>query len=218
MRTLRIAPAGDAALLVEWPPRIDPATNARAVALGRALARHRSDLRDVVVAYASVTLYFDPLVTAAASLEADIVALEAGLPDDAATEGRLHEIPVAYGGAEGPDLTEVAEAVGMAETEVITRHTGVTYRVYMLGFMPGFAYMAPLDPRLTTGRRAVPRTRVPAGSVAIAAGQTGIYPVETPGGWQVIGRTAVKPFDADRDDPFLFQPGDRVRFHTAGRA
>lgn len=218
MSTLRIAPAGDAALLVEWPPRIDPATSARAIALGRALARHRADLRDVVVAYASITLYFDPLVTEAASLEADIVALDAGLPDAVATEGRLHEIPVSYGGSDGPDLPEVADAAGMTETEVIARHTGVTYRVYMLGFMPGFAYLAPLDPRIAAGRRAVPRARVPAGSVAIAAGQTGIYPVETPGGWQVIGRTTVKPFDPDRDDPFLFQAGDRVRFHTAERA
>lgn len=218
MSTLRIAPAGDAALLVAWPPRIDPATNARAVALGRALARHRADLRDVVVAYASITVYFDPLVTDAASLEADVVALEGGLADAAVTEGRLHEIAVSYGGADGPDLTEVADAAHMTETEVIARHTGVTYRVYMLGFMPGFAYMAPLDPRIAAGRRAVPRARVPAGSVAIAAGQTGIYPVETPGGWQVIGRTTVKPFDPDRDDPFLFEAGDRVRFHRADRA
>lgn len=218
MSTLRIAPAGDAALLAEWPPRIDPVLNGRAVALGRALARHRTDLRDVVVGYASVTLYFDPLVTDAASLQADIVALEADLADAVATEGRLHEIQVSYGGADGPDLPEVADAAGMTEREVIARHTAVTYRVYMLGFMPGFAYMAPLDPRIVAGRRAVPRARVPAGSVAIAAGQTGIYPVETPGGWQIIGRTTVKPFDPDRADPFLFEAGDRVRFHPADRA
>ena len=218
MSPLRIAPAGDAALLVELAPRIDPAANARAAALGRALSSRRADLRDVVVAYASLTLYFDPLVTDAGSLEAHVRALEAGLPETAAAEGRLHEIPVSYGGADGPDLPEVAAAAGMTEQQVIALHADVTYRVYMLGFVPGFAYMAPVDSRIAVGRRAVPRPRVPPGSVAVAAGQTGIYPVETPGGWHLIGRTPVKPFDMERADPFLFRAGDRVRFHPVSGA
>jgi inhibitor of KinA len=93
-------------------------------------------------------------------------------------------------------------------------HAGVTYRVYMMGFVPGFAYMASVDPRIALPRRATPRTRVPAGSVAIAAGQTGIYPMETPGGWHLIGRTHVRPYDPARADPFLFRAGDQVRFRA----
>jgi inhibitor of KinA len=101
---------------------------------------------------------------------------------------------------------------------VITLHSGATYRVYVIGFVPGFPYMATVDPRIAAPRRAVPRTRVPAGSVAIAAGQTGIYPTETPGGWHLIGRTRVKPYDGSRPEPFLFRPGDCVRFYAVDRA
>jgi KipI family sensor histidine kinase inhibitor len=114
-------------------------------------------------------------------------------------------------------LASVANSAGVTEAEAIALHSGVTYRVYVVGFVPGFAYMASVDPRLVLPRRAIPRTRVPAGSVAIAAGQTGIYPTETPGGWHVIGRTPLKPYDAARSQPFAFKPGDRVRFHAIDR-
>lgn len=214
MRDLRVVPAGDAALLVELPPRIDSATNARVVALGRAVRdRCGGAVRDIVVGYCSVTLYFDPLQMDAVWLESEVRALAEGLPEPSAVEGRLIDVPVCYGAEYGPDLAGVAAFAGVSEDEVIALHTGVTYRVYLIGFVPGLPYLAPVDPRLALPRRTTPRTKVLAGSVAVAAGQTTIYPSDTPGGWHLIGRTRVKPYDASRPEPSLFSAGDRVRFH-----
>jgi len=132
-------------------------------------------------------------------------------------EGRLLDVPVVYGGEYGPDLAVVAAHAHVSEEDVVAMHAEVAYHVYMVGFVPGFAYMASVDPRIALPRRATPRQRVPAGSVAIAAGQTGIYPIETPGGWHLIGRTDVRPYDPQRAEPFLFRPGDQVRFHAVDR-
>jgi inhibitor of KinA len=219
MRDLRVVAAGDAALLVELPPRIDPATNARVVALGRAVRdRCGGTVRDIVVGYCSVTVYFDPLQMDAVWLESEVRALAEGLPDSPAAEGRLIDVPVCYGAEYGPDLAGVAAFAGASEDEVIALHSAVTYRVYLIGFVPGLPYLARVDPRLALPRRTTPRTAVPAGSVAVAAGQTTIYPSDTPGGWHLIGRTRVKPYDDSRVEPFLFSPGDRVRFHPVDRA
>src|SRR5205085_2714296 len=122
------------------------------------------------------------------------------------------QIPVTYGGEFGPDLAEVARFAGATEDEVVRLHTADTYRVFMLGFVPGFAYMGTVNRRIAVPRRQAPRTAVAAGSVGIAGQQTGIYPSETPGGWQVIGRTAVRPFDLARPEACLFKAGDTVRF------
>jgi inhibitor of KinA len=121
-------------------------------------------------------------------------------------------VPVCYDGPYGPDLADVAAFGKCSVDEVIVLHLRLEYRVFVVGFVPGFAYMAPVDPRIAAPRRASPRLKVPAGSVAVAAGQTGVYPAETPGGWNLIGRCPVKPYDAERVEPFLFHPGDRVRF------
>lgn len=212
MSPLRISHAGDAALLVELGARIDPVTNARAVALARGIREQALPLLDAVVGFASVTLYFDPLAVEAEAIADAVRKLEPGLEGASADDGRLIHVPVAYGGVHGPDLREVAAAARLSEADVVDLHASVTYRVYMLGFVPGFAYMASVDPRLSLPRRATPRPRVPAGSVAIAAGQTGIYPLDTPGGWHLIGRTTIRPFDPEGGEPFLFRPGDRVRF------
>ena len=214
----RIAPAGDAAWLVEWATRIDPAISGRAVAFARE-ARHLDPaIRDVVVGYCSVTVYFDPLRVDGDDLEAQLRRLATDLPDVGEAAGAEIDVDVCYGGAFGPDLTDVAARAGLSEAEVIAIHAGRTYRVYVVGFIPGFPYMASVDERLALPRRATPRLRVPAGSVAIAAGQTGIYPRETPGGWHLIGRTRVKPYDRARAQSFLFKPGDRVRFHPINPA
>jgi KipI family sensor histidine kinase inhibitor len=219
MTELRIAAAGDAALLVEWPARIDPLVSSRAVALAQAVrAEYAAAVRDVVVGYCSATVYFDPLQIEARALEDSLRRIESALPDHAVVEGGMVEVPVCYGGDLGPDLADVAAFVRTTEDDVITLHSALTYRVYVVGFIPGFPYMASVDPRLALPRRATPRMKVPAGSVAIAAGQTGIYPSETPGGWHLIGRTHVKPYDDSRAEPFLFKPGDRVRFHPIDRA
>jgi inhibitor of KinA len=169
------------------------------------------------VGYCTVTVYFDPLRADAAQLEAALARLAAAGGGATTVTGSLVEVPVCYGGEHGPDLKEVAAAARVSEADVIAMHSGMTYRVYVVGFVPGFPYMASVDPRLALPRRATPRTRVPAGSVAIAAGQTGIYPSATPGGWHLIGRTPLKPYDPSRQDPFAFKPGDRVRFHAIDR-
>jgi inhibitor of KinA len=215
---VRVVPAGDAAVRVELPDRIDPAISDRAVALAEAIRREGAGLvRDVVVGYSTVTAYFDPLHIDPANVEAELTRLAAaGAAAPARTEAVV-DVPVCYGGEEGPDLAGVASAAGLTEAAAIAIHSGLTYRVYVVGFVPGFAYMAAVDPRLALPRRATPRTRVPAGSVAIAAGQTGIYPSETPGGWHLIGRTPLKPYDAARAQPFAFKVGDRVRFHAIDR-
>lgn len=218
MTELRIAAAGDAALLVEWPARIDPLVSSRAVALAQAVrAEYAAAVRDVVVGYCSATVYFDPLQVEARALEDNLRRLESALPDHTVVEGGLIDVPVCYGGDLGPDLADVAAFARGTEDDVIALHSAVTYRVYVVGFIPGFPYMASVDPRLALPRRVTPRTSVPAGSVAIAAGQTGIYPSETPGGWHLIGRTHVKPYDDSRAEPFLFKPGDRVRFQPIDR-
>jgi len=214
MSSFRILPAGDTALVVEWPARIDPETSGRAIALATAVrTQFRDAIRDVVVGYCTTTVYFDPRTLDHGELEAALRVLAADAGGSTAADGALIDVPVCYGGNYGPDLADLAAFAGTSEDEVIALHTGTTYRVYMVGFVPGFPYMASVDPRIAAPRRSTPRTRVPAGSVAVAAGQTGIYPSETPGGWHLIGRTAVKPYDASRPEPFLFHPGDRVRFH-----
>lgn len=219
MTGMRIAAAGDAALLVELPPAIDSATSARVIALGRAVRERCGSLvRDVVVGYCSLTVYFDPLALDPAWLEAELRRTADDLPPAADALGALIDVPVCYGGSLGPDLADVAAAAGCSESEVVALHCGRTYRVYLVGFVPGFPYMAEVDPKIALPRRATPRTKVPAGSVAIAAGQTGIYPSETPGGWHLIGQTRVKPYDPLRAQPFLFTAGDRVRFHPIERA
>ena len=205
-------------MLVEFPQRIDPVVSGRAVAVSRAIQdRCAGRIRDVVIGYASVTVYFDPLQTDVGAIEAEISRAVELNPEAPSIADAVIDVPVCYGGELGPDLAEVAAFARATEAETIELHCAPVYRVYVVGFMPGFAYMASVDPRLAMPRRPTPRTRVPAGSVAIASGQTGIYPLESPGGWHLIGRTWLKPYDERRSEPFLFKPGDRVRFHPVHR-
>jgi KipI family sensor histidine kinase inhibitor len=208
--------AGDAALVVQLPQRIDPLLNAWCVSLAAKVSeRLRATVRDVVIGYCSVTIYFDPLRVDAGWLEAEIQAAAERLEvEEVAAGGGVIDVPVSYGGDLGPDLEDVARFASCSVDEVIDRHTSREYRVYLVGFVPGFAYMAEVDPSIAAPRRSTPRTAVPAGSVAIAGGQTGVYPASTPGGWNIIGRTPVAPYDPQRAEPCLFKPGDRVRFHA----
>jgi KipI family sensor histidine kinase inhibitor len=219
MNDFRVVAAGDSALLVELPAAIDPVTSGRVLALAAVLQqRHAAVVRDLVVGYCSLTVYFNPLSVDAVWLESAIRAAAEDIADAPGADGAMLDVPVCYGGELGPDLHEVARVAGCSEDEVVALHTGRTYRVYVVGFVPGFPYMASVHPRLALPRRATPRQRVPVGSVAIAAGQTGIYPAETPGGWHLIGRTPVKPYDPGREEPFLFKAGDRVRFYPIDAA
>ena len=211
---MKLQLAGDAMMIVEFDQVIDPVINQRAIDLSvRLRARELPGVRDVVPGYCSVGVHFDPLRT-------DRSRLEAAIGDDArvaeAVTGtaltHIHEIPVSYGGDNGPDLDAVAEACRCRAADVIERHAATVYRVYMLGFVPGFAYLGRVDPRIAVPRHRVPRERVPAGSVGIAGEQTGVYPVESPGGWQLIGRTTTLMFDPDRQPASLLAAGEGVRF------
>ena len=199
---------------------MDEETSGRAIAIARtATDALKGSLRDVVVGYHTVTVYFDPLLVDARWLEGELSSIAARAGSGSIAIGAYLEVPVCYGGELGPDLDEVAAATTLSAAEIVALHTSREYRVFVIGFVPGFAYMGPLPPALAAiGRRASPRTRVPAGSVAIAGGQTGIYPMETPGGWRILGRTPIRPFDEARTPPVLFAAGDRVRFHAIDRA
>lgn len=210
---LRILPAGDAAWLIELPERIDPIVNSRAIQIAKALEGADLPITDVVVGYRSVMVYVDPLAEQPAQVERRLHAIASATPGDESKTGALVDVPVCYGAVYGPDLPEVAAFAQCSIDEVIERHLALEYRVFVVGFVPGFAYMASVDPRIAAPRRASPRLRVPAGSVAIAAGQTGIYPADTPGGWSLIGRCPIRPYDPAREQPFMFHPGDRVRFY-----
>lgn len=210
----RVLPLGDAAVqvLLSEASVPDAAVNQQALALA-ALLRDAglASVADVVPAYASVTLHLAPGARLSALLDALPPLLrEAG--GAASTVGRLIEVPVRYGGEDGADLDALAQLLGLTPAELVARHVAPVYRVAMLGFRPGFPYLLGLDPRLAAPRRASPRARVPAGSVGIAGLQTGIYPDAAPGGWQLIGRTALTLFDPRRDPPALFAPGDQLRF------
>jgi len=215
---VKIKQCGDSMLLVELEPVIDPVINERAILLAARLrSRWARGVRDVAPGYATVGIHFDPLQTDLAALERTIESEFALLADLDAIAGReVIDIPVHYGGAHGPDIEQVAEHAGCSIEDVIARHSQRTYRVYMLGFVAGFAYMGRVDPTIAMARHRVPREKVPAGSVGIAGLQTGVYPVESPGGWQLIGHTTSVMFDSGRDRPSLLAAGDLVRFVPIG--
>lgn len=207
------------ALLLRFGDAIDPLTNARVHAAARALrAANLPSIIEIAPAFATLLVRFDPFAwREREALHAALTtALRNGLADGDAssTSARTIEIPVCYGGEHGPDLADVAAHTGLSQAELIARHAASTYTVAMLGFAPGFPYLLGLASALHVPRRADPRTRVRAGSVAIGGAQTGIYPRELPGGWHLIGRTPLALFDATRDPPALLAPGDHVRFRA----
>lgn len=216
MSLSRIVSLGDSCVSAQFAAAIDPAVNARCIALAAALERLAlRGVRDVVPTYNAVTVHFDPLTTDRQALGAELSRLAVSAAATADTDGRTIEIPVSYGGVSGPDLAAVAEFAKCSEAGVVRLHTETLYRVYMLGFLPGFAYMGSVDRRIAMPRLETPRMRVAAGSIGIASEQTGIYPCDTPGGWRIIGRTSMKVFDATRPEPFLLKAGDRVKFVAA---
>jgi KipI family sensor histidine kinase inhibitor len=213
---ITIEPLGDACLVVRLGSGVDADTS-RAVAAAAAslTAAALTGVIDIAPTFNTVAIVFDPLRAGPGDLSAAILArlcnLEGAVPTAGAT-GPIIEIPVSYGGDDGPDLATVAAHAGLAPEEVVRLHATTDHVVGMIGFAPGFPYLLGLPATLSIPRRATPRTRVPAGSVAIAERQTGIYPRTSPGGWHVIGRTSHWMFDARRDPPALLRAGDLVRF------
>lgn len=209
-----IEPAGDRAFLLRFGSEIAPQVSGKVLAASEAVAACAPAwLVDVVPAYASLLVVYDPLAAAPETVEA-LLRETAGHSGIEKSRGRDVTVPVRYGGEDGPDLEEVARLSGLTPDEVVAIHTAGPYVVYMLGFKPGFPYMGTLDARLRLPRRPSPRARVRAGTVAIAGAQTGIYPVESPGGWMLLGRTPLRLFDPSLPEPFLLRPGDRVRFEA----
>lgn len=212
----RIEPIADDALLLHLGDRIEPSTNARVHAVCEQIRAQRPAwLRDLVPAYASIGVFFDPLLIEVGMVEEWLHACVIAQPaasQSTSVAARIVEIPVIYGGEAGPDLESAAAELGLTAAQLAQRHAAGEYTVAMIGFAPGFPYLLGLDPALHLPRLATPRTSVPAGSVGIGGAQTGIYPRESPGGWRLIGRTPLVLFDPSRDPPALLAPGDRVRF------
>lgn len=208
-----VRPYGDHAVLVEWSVAgFDAGVSDQVHALAARLRKH-GRFTEVMPGYDSVVASFDSarMSVGAAKRRIETILVEEAR-QDSSVEGKRIDIPVHYGGSDGPDLYAMADRIGKSPEEVIALHSGRDYRVCMMGFIPGFAFLSEVDPILQHPRHATPRAVVPAGSVGIANWQTGIYGLESPGGWQIIGRTDLTMFDATRKKPFLVEAGDRIRF------
>jgi 5-oxoprolinase (ATP-hydrolysing) subunit B len=214
---LRLLPAGEAALLVELGDIIDPDLNEAVHRLGAAVNRAELDgVVETVPTYRSILVSFDPTRTTAPALAAAISALKTAAGETNATKRRRWFVPVCFGGAHGEDLAEVASRAGLTAEAVVNLHCAADYRVYMLGFSPGFAYLGGLPEALHQPRRENPRAVTPAGSFMQGGSQAALSPVAMPSGWHLIGRTPLCLFDPRRSQPFPLAPGDRVRLVAIG--
>lgn len=207
----RILPVGDRALLVEFGNEISKTINAQ-IRLATVQMEALPGLVEIVPTYRSILINYDPEQTDYRTLATHIQAMDFAVVENDDAIVTLIEIPVLYGGEYGPDLVTVAEHAQLSESDVIRLHAQTDYLVYMLGFMPGFTYLGGLDERIATPRLASPRLKIPAGSVGIAGSQTGMYPSESPGGWQLIGRTPLTLYSPDREPPVFVNAGDYIRY------
>ncbi|MEK4228023.1 5-oxoprolinase subunit PxpB [Solibacillus sp. FSL H8-0538] len=220
--TISFQPLGDSALFIRFGDEISPSIHENIQQFIQKFQVTQPEwLVEIVPAYTSICVHFDLLKVASCTyygqsitefLEQYIQEIHQNIGKSNSTDGRLIEVPVVYGGAFGPDLSYVAQYNGMTEEEVIRLHTSSECLVHMLGFSPGFAFMGGMNPTIGTPRKEIPRLAIPAGSVGIAGEQTGVYPVETPGGWQIIGRTPQPFFMPNQLPPTYLQAGDRIRF------
>lgn len=220
LHSFQLCPLGDRAMMLQFEDEISPETHLRIKAISQYFDTHQvKGIVEYVPAYTSVTFYYDPwllsehgTVDPYDSIVDLIQQVLRQVKLKKAAKSEVVKIPVCYGGDYGPDLDFVAQYNSLKPKEVIALHTKATYLVYMIGFAPGFPYLGGLSKKLATPRKEQPRAVIPAGSVGIAGNQTGVYPIETPGGWQLIGRTPVLLFDPERENPALLKAGDKVRF------
>jgi inhibitor of KinA len=218
VREYSVHPYGEAALIVETTENIAESTFKRIRCLtGLLEATPTQALQELIPAYNSLLVVYDPVKADYAAMEAWVSGLVARVESTPAAPVRIIRIPVCYEDPHAPDLEDVARHAGLEAREVVGIHSTGTYLVYMLGFTPGFPYLGGMSERIATPRRPSPRTRIPAGSVGIAGSQTGIYPMASPGGWNIIGRTPVPLFDHSRQSPALLAPGQYVHFYPVDR-
>ena len=209
----KLIPAGDQALVVELGDEIDAALNRRVHDLTHLVEEQRiRGVVDLTPTYRSLLVQYDATETSLGEISIAIRDLEDGPGTGSSDQPLVVHVPTLYGGAFGPDLEDIAECAGVPVAEAVNMHSSEQYRVYMMGFTPGFPYLGGLDERLATPRLETPRQEIPAGTVGIAESQTGIYPVASPGGWRLIGRTPLKLFDPSREFPSLLSAGDYLRF------
>lgn len=217
-RQPRVRLVGDRGLLLEYGDSIEPQVNLKVRSMAALLeARPVAGLMETVPTYRSLLLIYDPMLTEPKSLVKSLRALQEEISQAQLDKPRRLEIPVCYGGEFGPDMEFVANYHGLSVEEVIQIHSSPWYQIYMMGFTPGFPFLGVLPQRLVTPRLETPRLHVPAGSVAIAANQTGIYPISSPGGWRLLGRTPLRLFRPEQKQPFLYKAGDLIKFRPINR-
>ncbi len=213
MTTMNLLPAGDRALTADFGNVIDEGVNRQVNALKKALLKENiPGLREMIPSYRSLLIEYDPALITLQELSRRVEAARPDTVGAAAEKKNVLEIPCCYGGEYGEDLPGLAELTGLSEEEIIAIHSGTDYRIYMLGFLPGFTYLGGMDERIAAPRLPSPRVSIPAGSVGIGGSQTGVYPIASPGGWRLIGRTPVKFYDPHREKPVLCEAGDYIRF------
>ncbi len=211
--------AGDRGLLVEYGDGISPEINHKVRSMAVVVEQSRlNGVIEIIPTYRSLLIVYEPSETDPVTLEAALLDLETRLSEIKIPPPRTVKIPVCYGGDFGPDIQTVAQEHDLSEADVVRLHTEPDYLIYMIGFTPGFPFLGGLPENLHTPRLSTPRTHVPAGSVGIANAQTGMYPIASPGGWQLIGRTPLTLFAPRRDNPFLYQTGDIIRFKPISHA
>ena len=213
MQDVKILTAGDSSILIQFEKKIAPEINRQISALVQLMKeQHIEGVTDTIPAFCSLLINYDPRVISYEEIKTRMEALLKIEIKAGEEKKRIFEIPVCYGGEFGPDIENIAKHAGLTQEEVIKIHTSRDYLIYMLGFLPGFTYLGGLDERIHTPRLANPRIKIAAGSVGIGGSQTGIYPMDSPGGWQLMGMTPVKTYDPEREIPILVEAGDYIRF------
>ncbi len=213
MQNIKIVAAGDSSILIEFGSEINPEINRKITSTVQLIrAQQIEGIVDMIPAFCSLLINYDPRIITYDRIQSRMAELVKMDVKASAQKKKVFEIPVCYGGDFGPDIENIAANAGLSVEEVIKIHSSCDYLIYMLGFLPGFCYLGGLDERIHTPRLANPRVKIPAGSVGIGGSQTGIYPLDSPGGWQLMGLTPVKTYDPDRETPILLEAGDYIRF------
>ncbi|MCD8363027.1 MAG: 5-oxoprolinase subunit PxpB [Lachnospiraceae bacterium] len=213
MQNIKIVAAGDSSILIEFGSEINPEINRKITSTVQLIrAQQIEGIVDMIPAFCSLLINYDPRIITYDRIQSRMAELVKMDVKASAQKKKVFEIPVCYGGDFGPDIENIAANAGLSVEEVIKIHSSSDYLIYMLGFLPGFCYLGGLDERIHTPRLANPRVKIPAGSVGIGGSQTGIYPLDSPGGWQLMGLTPVKTYDPDRETPILLEAGDYIRF------